>query len=136
MENKEQNLRILILEDNPTDAELMVRELRRVNIRFISNRVETKEAFARELKHFNPDLILSDYSLPQFDGLAALRLVQEQAPSIPVIMVTGSINEDTAVECIKAGATDYGLRSICSAWVLPLRAPWKRNTQLRRKHRR
>ncbi len=107
MKNK---LNILILEDVATDAELIELELRKEKIAFSSKRVDTKTDFLRELKDFNPDLILSDYMLPQFDGMTALWLVKELAPSIPFIMVTGSMNEETAVECLKAGAADYVIK--------------------------
>ena len=103
----DKNLRILILEDVPTDAELMERELRKVGIKFTSKRVETRKDFQKKLKEFPPDIILSDYKLPHFDGMAALELAKELAPTIPFIIITGSMNEETAVECMKAGATDY-----------------------------
>src|SRR3954453_22023171 len=104
-------LRILILEDVPMDAELMEYELRRSSILFDAHRVDTRDAFVRELEEFRPDLILSDYTLPRFDGMAALSLARERAPAIPFLIVTGSVNEETAVGCMKAGATDYLLKS-------------------------
>ena len=103
-------IRILILEDVPTDAELVKRELLREGIAFTSMWVDTREAFLEQLVDFSPDIVLSDYSMPQFTGREALELVKERHPSIPVIMVTGSINEDTAVECMKAGAVDYVIK--------------------------
>jgi len=106
----ERELRILILEDIATDAELMERELRKAGIIFSSRRVDSKEAFVRELNEFAPDLILSDYWLPQFNGMEALLLAKQLAPSVPFIVVTGSINEETAVECMKAGASDYVIK--------------------------
>ena len=65
----------------------------------------------RELDEFRPDLILSDYTLPRFDGMSALSLARERAPAVPFLIVTGSVNEETAVGCMKAGATDYLLKS-------------------------
>lgn len=106
----DKELRILILEDVPTDAELMERELRKGEILFSSKLVETREDFLKELKEFEPDIILSDYKLPHFDGMAALSLTKEFAPTIPLIIVTGSMNEETAVECMKAGAADYVIK--------------------------
>ncbi len=103
-------LRILILEDVPTDAVLIERELRKAEKDFVAKCVETREGFLKELKDFAPDLILADYMLPQFTGMEALQLVKELATSIPVVIVTGSINEETAVECMKAGAQDYVLK--------------------------
>ena len=86
-------LRILILEDLPTDAELMVSELQQANLTFTSLRVETEEAFSQALQEFSPDMVLSDYSLPQYNAMEALKLVQQQCPHIPLIVVTGAINE-------------------------------------------
>jgi PAS domain S-box-containing protein len=104
-------LRILILEDVPMDAELVEYELGRASIPFQSRRVDSRESFLRELDEFHPDLILSDYTLPRFDGMTALSLARERVPSIPFLIVTGSVNEETAVGCMKAGATDYLLKS-------------------------
>ncbi len=103
-------LKILIVEDVSSDAELVERELRRQGLVFTAKRVETRENFLRHLEEFIPDIILSDYMLPSFDGMAALRLTLERAPMIPVIILTGSMNEVTAVECMKAGATDYVIK--------------------------
>lgn len=103
--------RILIIEDVPTDAELNEHELRKAGIAFIARRVETKEAFLRELVDFEPDIILSDYSLPQFTGLEALRLLKEQDVDVPFILVTGSLTEEVAVQCMKEGAYDYILKT-------------------------
>jgi two-component system, cell cycle sensor histidine kinase and response regulator CckA len=104
-------LRILILEDVPMDAELVEYELERARIPFRSRRVDSRESFVRELEEFHPDVILSDYTLPQFDGMSALSLARERTPTIPFLIVTGSVNEETAVGCMKAGATDYLLKS-------------------------
>ncbi|HEX6432938.1 MAG TPA: PAS domain S-box protein [Gemmatimonadales bacterium] len=104
-------LRILILEDVPMDAELVEYELERAGMPFVSRRVDSREEFLTELDTFRPDVVLSDYSLPRFDGMTALSLARERAPSIPFLIVTGSVNEETAVGCMKAGATDYLLKS-------------------------
>ena len=93
------------------DAELVEYELERAAIPFQSRRVESRDAYLRELQEFRPDLILSDYTLPRFDGMTALSLARERVPSIPFLIVTGSVNEETAVGCMKAGATDYLLKS-------------------------
>jgi diguanylate cyclase (GGDEF)-like protein/PAS domain S-box-containing protein len=104
-------LRVLLLEDMPTDAELTLRELRKAGIRLVSERVDTREAFAHALHEFRPDVILSDFSLPQsFDGLAALEIARDALPDIPYIFVSGTIGEDRAVEAMKRGATDYVLK--------------------------
>ena len=104
-------LRVLILEDVPMDAELVEYELERARIPFQSRCVDSRDAFLEALDQFQPDLILSDYTLPRFDGMAALGLARERAPSVPFLIVTGSVNEETAVGCMKAGATDYLLKS-------------------------
>ena len=103
----EKTLRILILEDVPADAKLMERELRKEGMRFSSKRVETKEAFQKELMDFDPDLILGDYRLPSFDGLSALEIAREKRPKVPFIFISGSIGEELAIEALKKGATDH-----------------------------
>ncbi len=106
----ENEIRILIVEDLASDAELNIRETRKVldNCRFVV--VDTEKGFLSSLKEFRPHLILSDYSMPEFDGLTALSLAVEHSPETPVIIVTGSVNEDTAVECMKAGASNYVIK--------------------------
>lgn len=103
-------LRVLILEDVPADAELVKRELKKAEIAFTSKLVNTRDAFLRELEKFAPDLVLSDYSIPRFNGMEAVKLVKKRLPSIPIIIVTDTINEETAVECMKAGADDYVIK--------------------------
>jgi PAS domain S-box-containing protein len=100
-------LRILIFEDISEDAELIKRILKKENFSFSSKIVGRKKDFLRELKVFQPDLILSDYSMPQFTGLEALEIVRKITPETPFIIITGSLNEEKAVGCIKAGAWDY-----------------------------
>lgn len=100
-------IRVLILEDLPTDAELGMREVRCVLPQSEFRVVETREDFLEALESFHPDLILSDFRMPRFDGMTALQLAKELAPDTPFIIVTGSMNEDTAVDCMKAGAWDY-----------------------------
>jgi PAS domain S-box-containing protein len=104
-------LRVLILEDVPMDAELVEYELGRARIPFEARRVDTRERFLGELQAFRPDVILSDYTLPRFDGMSALALAREHSPATPFLIVTGSINEETAVGAMKAGAADYLLKS-------------------------
>jgi len=101
------NLKILILEDNETDADLLKRELRRSGLSFISKVVQARETFEMALEHFNPNIILSDYSLPAFDAVTAFQIKQDKFPHIPFIIVSGIIGDENAVELIKIGVTDY-----------------------------
>jgi len=103
-------IKILFIEDSPTDLELVKHAIKKSEIQFIEKVVETKEDFIDALTSYAPDIILSDYSLPTFNGMKALILRQELAPLVPFILVTGSNNEEVAVECIKAGADDYILK--------------------------
>lgn len=101
------NLKILILEDNQTDADLLLRELKKSGLSFTSKIVQTRVDFEAALQNFNPDIILSDYSLPAFDAVTAFRIKQNKSPHIPFIIVSGIIGEENAVELIKNGVTDY-----------------------------
>jgi len=101
---------VLIVEDLPSDAELSEREIRRTLGSCEFRRVETREDYLAALDKCRPDLVVSDFKLPHFDGLSALRLALERYPDVPFIMVTGSMNEDTAVACMKAGAWDYVIK--------------------------
>jgi len=114
-------LRILLLEDVASDAELTERELRKAKLAFSLERVETREAFVRELEEFRPHLILGDYKLPTFDGLSALAISQEKCPDIPFIFVSGAIGEELAIETLKKGATDYVLKDHLSRLVPTVR---------------
>jgi PAS domain S-box-containing protein len=102
-------LRILIVEDRATDAELMLHELQQAGLVVDGRRVETEADFVAALEPAL-DLILADYSLPQFTGLRALQLLHEHQLDIPFIIVTGSVGEEVAVECMKRGAADYLLK--------------------------
>ncbi len=99
-------LKILIAEDNPADAELVVRALRRAGFEPEWHRVDTEAEYLERL-HANPDVILSDYEMPQFSGVRALELLQESGLDIPFIIISGTIGEDAAVAAIKQGAADY-----------------------------
>ena len=102
-------LHLLLVEDNPADAELVLRELRRAGFEPIWQRVDTKEDYCAKL---GPDLqiILSDYAMPQFSGLSALKLLTESGLDIPFIIVSGTIGEETAVAAMRQGAVDYLLK--------------------------
>jgi signal transduction histidine kinase len=101
---------ILMLEDDPAHAELARRALIDAGVEVLILRVDTRAEFERQLSETTPDIILSDYSLPTFDGLEALRIVQGTTPDIPFIFVTGTMGEEVAIETLKTGATDYVLK--------------------------
>lgn len=106
----DQTYRILLVEDELYDAELNIREVKKILPNSLFERVDSKNAFIIMIETYFPDIIISDYNMPSFDGLSALKIAREICPETPFIVVTGSINEDTAVECMKAGATDYVLK--------------------------
>jgi two-component system sensor histidine kinase UhpB len=100
-------LDILILEDVPRDAEAIEAELRNEKLAFTARRLETREEFLTALRDSTPDVVLSDFTLPEFNALEALHALQGVKPDIPFILVTGTRCEEVAVECIKEGADDY-----------------------------
>lgn len=103
-------LSILNLEDNQDDFELLRLKLAKEGIRCSAVRVETKDAFVSALEKGVFDVILSDYSLPAFDGLSALKIAKEKCPGLPFIFLSGAIGEEFAIETLKIGATDYVLK--------------------------
>ena len=105
------SLRILFVEDRPEDAAVAERELRGSGLDFECRRVETKEDFLSSLADFEPTILISAYSLPRFDAMKALRLTLEREPARPFIVLTESRNEEAAVQCIKAGASDYVVKN-------------------------
>jgi len=100
-------LRILYLEDDPRDAELVQETLASDGIRCHLTRVETEADFIASLEQGGFDLILADYTLPSFDGLSALKIAQQGWPHVPLIFVSGTLGEEVAIEALKIGATDY-----------------------------
>lgn len=104
-------LRTLILEDSSTDAELAIFELERVGLKVTPKQVSTRESFITAVVEFKPDVVLADYSLPNFDGSEALQWTIENFPRIPVIIVSGALGDERAIELIKAGACDYVLKT-------------------------
>lgn len=102
-------LNLLIAEDSQNDAEIVIQELRRAGFNPKWIRVETEPDFLAELKK-SPDIILSDYSMPKFNGLRAAQLAKESGLDIPFILISGTVGEDAAVEAMKRGATDYLLK--------------------------
>ena len=103
-------IRILHLEDDPNDSELLIMILADENIPSQVHRVETRKDFESALEKQSWSLVISDYSLPSFDGLKALSLTRERLGDVPFILFSGTIGEETAIECLKRGATDYVLK--------------------------
>jgi diguanylate cyclase (GGDEF)-like protein/PAS domain S-box-containing protein len=103
-------LKVLLVEDEPSDAELVLREFRRAGMACVGCRVDTEEDFRRELAAFAPQLILSDFNMPAFDGMSALAIAHTLHPEIPFIFVSGTLGEDYAIRALKSGATDYVLK--------------------------
>ncbi|MGC1458185.1 MAG: EAL domain-containing protein [Steroidobacteraceae bacterium] len=107
----EGEFRVLLVEDVAHEAELVIHQLQRAGLRFEWRRVETEEDLRCHLSEFSPDIILSDFNLPQFDGISALRIAREMTPEAPFIFVSGTIGEERAIDALRAGAADYVLKN-------------------------
>src|SRR3989304_2850781 len=110
-------LRVLIVEDSVDDTELVLRQLRRAGYDPVSERVQTAEDMKTALEREAWELVVSDYSSPQFDAPAALNLLNQSGRDIPFIVVSGSIGEDIAVAMMKTGAHDYILKQNLTRFV-------------------
>jgi CheY-like chemotaxis protein len=110
-----QPLHVLIVEDNPADAELVVRELRRAGFAPEWDRVDTEAEYLARLRP-DVEVILSDYHMPHFSGDLALTLLRQSGLEIPFIIVSGAIGEETTVAAMKQGATDYLLKDRLAVW--------------------
>ena len=139
-------MRILLLEDNPADAELIEYELRESFPDFVLKWVVTEEDFFKELHESPPDLILSDYDLPRYNGALALADTRRLCPDVPFILVTGAVSEDRAIEILTSGAKDYVLKTRLNQRLVPAvqralaeaeehRARHKAEDELREAHR-
>jgi two-component system cell cycle sensor histidine kinase/response regulator CckA len=104
-------LKVLLLEDVVSDAELVQRELRKANLSIDTRCVETKDDYLRTLREFSPDIIISDYNMPQFNAMEALKLLRDSGEETPFVLVTGTQSEEVAVQCMKDGADDYLLKT-------------------------
>jgi len=103
-------LRVLLLEDSEDDAALVWRELRRCGFAVEARCVDTEPTYIEQLRQFGPQLVLSDYALPGYDGMAALSAARQYAPNVPFIFVSGMIGEEVAIEALQRGATDYVIK--------------------------
>ena len=106
----EDSLKILLVEDSDTDADLLIRYLKKELIKFIHFRVWLKDDFEKALDEFNPDLIISDHSLPQFHGMEAFQILKNKKKNIPFILITGTVSEKLLTEYMKEGIDDYILK--------------------------
>ena len=111
MTSMRKNLSVLNVEDSEKDMALLARHLREAGYDLVLDRVDTNESMMAALKSREWDVILCDYSMPQFDALAALALVKEMTLDIPLIIISGTIGEASAVEAMRAGAQDYLMKS-------------------------
>ena len=102
--------KILIVEHDPNDIELIQYELKKGNVNYIAEIVETGNAYENALRNFVPDIILSDYYLPSFDGTAAFEIKEKISPHTPFIFVSGTVGEENSIELIKNGVTDFVLK--------------------------
>src|SRR5271155_3639743 len=100
-------LRVLHVEDNKLDAELAADALRKGGFAASVVLVQTESDFARQLHSHPPDIVIADYSLPHWNGMEVLEVLRRESPEIPLILVSGSLRDVAAVECMKAGAPDY-----------------------------
>jgi len=104
-------LRVLLLEDNETDANLIQHELQRSEMAAVTERVDSEPEFRRAIAEFEPDVVLSDHTLARFNAPAALAIVRTVRPTTPFIIVAGSLNGDSTIACIRGGAEDVILKS-------------------------
>ncbi|WP_293780742.1 EAL domain-containing protein [uncultured Oxalicibacterium sp.] len=104
-------IKILFVEDTLHDVELASRELKRSGIQHECRRVDTEDALRAALNEYVPDIVLSDFSMPSFDGLSALKVVRHVSPDTPFVFVSGRIGEEMAIESLKLGASDYVIKT-------------------------
>src|SRR5438093_3140135 len=128
-------VRILHLEDNPSDAELIQTTLRARGIPCAVTRVQTRDDFETALAPNRFDLIISDFTLPFFDGMSALAIAGKKSPDTPFIFVSGTIGEEVAVEALKRGATDYVLKDHLSRLVSSVGRAFRESEQRLDRHR-
>jgi protein-histidine pros-kinase len=100
-------LKVLLVEDMPSDAELIERQLRKAGLQFGSMRVQTRDALVAALAEFEPDIMLCDNGLPGFNAAAAIQVAGSAHPDLPIVIVTGTLEDEAAVQLVKAGAVDY-----------------------------
>lgn len=127
-------LRILHLEDSQVDADLIRAMLEERGFQCDVTRVEAREEFGAALEQREFDLIISDFTLPSFDGLSALKLARRAAPNVPFIFVSGTIGEEAAIEALRSGATDYVLKQRMTRLVPAVVRALKEASERRQRH--
>lgn len=110
MSNETPAIRIVLVEDDVDDAELVRNRFAEAGLHVELERVESRPTLRAALERDDVDVVIADYSLPRFDGIAALELVRQLRPGMPVVLISGVISEDLAIETLKLGATDYVLK--------------------------
>ena len=126
------SLRILLLEDDPSDAELVQATLEADQLVCDVNVIKTRAEFLTGLESQQIDLVLADYKLPSFDGLSALKLLLSIRPDLPFIFVSGTFGEESAIEALKIGATDYVLKTRLSKLVPAVRRALREKVERQR----
>lgn len=127
-------LRVLLVEDSPADAELVLRELRQEGFDVSSDIVQTVEDFTRQVRANPYQVILADYNLPQWRGIETLDVLRRENLDIPLILVSGSLGDVAAVECIKQGATDYVLKDSLARLTISVRRALQEKRQRDQRH--
>src|SRR5438270_9913807 len=110
LDSQPEKLRVLHVEDNELDAELVAESLRKGGFSVSVAVVQEESEFEQQLGLQRPDVVIADYNLPQWKGMEALSVLRRERLDIPLILVSGALGDVTAVECIKAGAADYVLK--------------------------
>ncbi len=130
----EPRLRVIILEDNPADVELMQLELRKNGLQADYTLTVSHRDFTQALEQQEPDLVLADYTLPGFDGLTALREVRARYPFTPFVFVSGSLGEERAIDALKNGATDYVIKDRLQRLSAVVNRAIRENVERRERH--
>jgi signal transduction histidine kinase len=134
LQDSADTLRVLLLEDNPLDSELTLQELRNGGFNVSADMATNAEDFTRRVQTNQYHIVLADYTLPQWTGMDALQVLCGQGLDTPLILVTGSLGEEKAVECLKQGATDYVLKDRICRLPLAVRRALEEK-RLRQEHR-
>ncbi len=130
-----QSLRVLVVEDDALDAELVTSELESDGLSFEAKVVDDEDSYRDALEAFKPSIVISDVSMPGFSGYRALDILREKAPATPFIFVSGTIGEETAIEALKRGATDYVLKGRMARLASAVRRAMRESEESRARER-